>query len=297
MTPLLDALHSGRVLLMDGAMGTALQRSGLKAGDNAAAWNRTHPERVEAVHRAYVAAGADVLLTNTFLINLLHEPAEIAWQTAFVRMRNAPVYCLAAVGPVAGEVTEREFGDWDRFFIPDRCLVDHTVCRHWPHGILLETCSSPRVRFAMHRLREGQVPLLLSLSYRREAGGQIRTASGHSPEWFARRARAYGAQALGVNCGVNIGMGESIEILRRYREETDVPLFARPNAGTPVRRAGTWVYPQSPEGMAERLPELIEAGASMVGGCCGTSPEHVAAFRKVVDSWNSRLDESGRNAL
>ena len=84
------------------------------------------------------------------------------------------------------------------------------------------------------------------------------------------------------------GMDEVIEVIRRYREDTDLPLFARPNAGTPTRIDHRWVYPWTARDLAERLPELLEAGVSMVGGCCGTTPEHIAAFRPVVDGWNSR---------
>ncbi len=83
-------------------------------------------------------------------------------------------------------------------------------------------------------------------------------------------------------------MDEIIEIIRRYRQESDLPLFARPNAGTPRKEGDQWIYPHSPEEMAERLPELLEAGVCMVGGCCGTTPAHIAAFRKVVDEWNRK---------
>jgi 5-methyltetrahydrofolate--homocysteine methyltransferase len=96
------------------------------------------------------------------------------------------------------------------------------------------------------------------------------------------QAEQNGVAALGVNCGRDIGMDEVIEIIRRYRQVTKLPLFARPNAGTPQREGERWVYPQTPEMMAERLPELFEAGATMVGGCCGTTPEHIAAFRRML---------------
>ena len=95
-----------------------------------------------------------------------------------------------------------------------------------------------------------------------------------------------GVSALGVNCGRDIGMDDIIEIVRRYRQVTDLPLFARPNAGTPVCEGDRWVYPLTPAEMARRLPELLEAGISMVGGCCGTTPEHIAAMRPVVEQWN-----------
>jgi 5-methyltetrahydrofolate--homocysteine methyltransferase len=82
-------------------------------------------------------------------------------------------------------------------------------------------------------------------------------------------------------------MDEIINIVRRYRQETDLPLFARPNAGTPVRQGEGFVYPQTPQTMAGRLWGLLQAGVCMVGGCCGTTPEHITAFRKVVDAWNA----------
>ena len=129
-------------------------------------------------------------------------------------------------------------------------------------------------------------PVLLSLTYLRNARRQLTTISGHSPEWFATRAKKWGVAALGVNCGRDIDMDDMIEIIRRYRAVTDLPLFARPNAGTPTKQGDRWIYPHTPEMMAARLPELLEAGVSMVGGCCGTTPEHIAAFRTVIEAWN-----------
>jgi 5-methyltetrahydrofolate--homocysteine methyltransferase len=131
------------------------------------------------------------------------------------------------------------------------------------------------------------VPVLLSLTYQRHASGELCTRSKHPPEWFAMQAKPYGVAALGVNCGRDIGMEDVIDIVRRYRQVTDLPLFARPNAGTPAADGERLIYPHTPEQMAARLPELLEAGASMVGGCCGTTPEHIAAFRPIIDEWNA----------
>ena len=157
-------------------------------------------------------------------------------------------------------------------------------------AILLETISSPRVRYAIRRIRNDALlpPVLLSLTYFHDKRGRQKTFSGHSPEWFAERAEHWGAAALGVNCGREITMADCAEIVRRYRKVTDLPLFARPNAGTPRKVRKRWIYPLTPHEMAERLPELLEAGVSMVGGCCGTTPEHIAAIRSVVERWNTR---------
>jgi methionine synthase I (cobalamin-dependent) len=299
MSHFLEALHSGRVLLMDGAMGTELQRAGLPDGENAAAWTLLHPERVRRVHQAYRAAGAEVLLSNTFLINaatfretlaragrLPVDPAAV-WHRALdlIGPPGDPPYRLADLGPVAGRFAEREF---DALTL----LNSAADLPESADGVLLETCSSPRVRLALRRLgRDLNRPLLLSLSYRRDAAGRLTTFSGHAPEWFARRARDYGVAALGVNCGRDVGLDEILEIVRRYRGATDLPLFARPNAGTPRRVGNRWVYPLTPGAYAARLPELLEAGVVMVGGCCGTRPAHIAALRPVVAAWNADPQE------
>jgi methionine synthase I (cobalamin-dependent) len=295
MSSFLDALRSGRVLLMDGAMGTELQRAGLKPGENAAAWNVRHPKRVRAVHQAYRDAGAEVLLTNTFqacavalpqfnmirLRETCHTGARIAREAA-----HSTSWTVADLGPLVSPTSGKEFDGGEAL-----AIVSSGVYFTAPaDAVLLETCSSPRVRLAVRRACQSPLnrPVLLSLSFLRNASGELVTFSGHSPEWFARRAKQYGLAALGVNCGRDISVADCAEIVRRYRRVTDLPLFARPNAGTPKKVRGRWVYPLTPEAMADALPELLEAGVSMVGGCCGTTPEHIAALRPVVARWNRR---------
>jgi 5-methyltetrahydrofolate--homocysteine methyltransferase len=288
-----QALSSGRVLLMDGAMGTELQRAGLQEGECCEAWNLTHPEQVRAIHQAYIDAGAGCLVTNTFQANpealarcgLADQLAAIQ-RSAVALTRSAGragSFVIGDVGPVVTPPSQEEFRDPAPLVRAVRGLAD-------ADALLLETCSSPRVRYAVRWANADGTGLaiLLSLTYRKTARGDLRTITGHRPEWFARRARGYGVAALGVNCGRDIGMDEIIYIIRRYRRHTDLPLFARPNAGTPERMGGRWVYPRSPADMAARLPELLEAGVAMVGGCCGTTPAHIAAFRPIVEAWNAR---------
>ena len=289
----LEALHSGRVLLMDGAMGTELQRASIGEGERYEQWNLTKPEPVRAIHQAYADAGAEVLLTNTFQANPaalvrhgLEEYMVAIHRSAFALARSVARpegFVLADIGPILGAPGSPEFADRASLRRARKCVgaVD---------AVLLETCSSPRVRFAVRTANPYGTsrPVLLSMTFLLNESGELATSTGHSPEWFARRARDYGIAALGVNCGRDIGMDEVIEIVRRYRAVTDLPLFARPNAGTPTRKGKRWVYPLTPEAMAARLPDLLEAGVSMVGGCCGTTPEHIAACRPVIDAWNAR---------
>jgi 5-methyltetrahydrofolate--homocysteine methyltransferase len=289
MSRFFDALRSGRVLLMDGAMGTELQRAGIQAGECYELSNLTHPDRVRAIHQAYVHAGAECLLTNTFQANpqalarhQLEEQLEKINQAAVAISRSVcqPTgFVLGDIGPVA----------------KDPLSAAHRLMEslQGADALLLETFSDLGLLATLLKVRSvgarGEpLPILFSFTFQRTSEGDLRTKTGYLPAAVARLARRYPIAALGVNCGRDIGMDEIIEIVRQYRSATDLPLFARPNAGSPIRAGEQWIYPHTPEAMAARLPELLEAGVCMVGGCCGTTPAHIAAFRPIIDAWNAR---------
>jgi 5-methyltetrahydrofolate--homocysteine methyltransferase len=300
MSRFLKALHSRRVLLMDGAMGTELQTAGLKIGEAGEHWNFQHPDRVLAIHKGYVEAGAEVLLTNTFQIvsacigwrsrppdqapNFEEKQALVGGQwaaTSLCRAARPDAFVLADIGSYMNKQTGEEFSDYSMLVNAARTLgpVD---------GVLLETCSTRRVGKAIAKLHaecRGR-PLLLSMTFKKDAAGVIKTIDGLPPEWFAEQAESWGLAALGVNCGQNLDLDAITEVIRRYRSFTHVPLFARPNAGTPRKVGRRFVYPLTPAAMARQLPPLLEAGVTMVGGCCGTTPQHIAAIRSVVARWN-----------
>jgi 5-methyltetrahydrofolate--homocysteine methyltransferase len=292
MATFLESLHSGRVLLMDGAMGTELQRAGMPEEECYELWNLTHPEKVHAIHRAYVVAGAQCVLTHTFQSNpqaLARHGQEAALEqinsAALDIARSAapsPLFVLADIGPM--QVDESAFR---------RTL--HSLSR--ADAFLLETWSDlpPHLRgsVAQQDWNPHGVPVLFSITCRLhpqtgEPLGDV--ALPAVADW----AHACGMAALGVNCGKEIGMDEILELVRRLRQVTDLPLFARPNAGTPWRAGERWLYPRTPEDMAARLPELLDASVRMIGGCCGTTPETIRAFRKIVDLWNARQNVEGK---
>jgi len=295
MAPFLETLRSGRVLLMDGAMGTELQRAGIREGECYEAWNLKRPDAVSAIHWAYRSAGAEGLLTNTFQLvrasrqgkpTAIERAEEIAQAALELARQVCPDdgYTFATLGPALESSSFAEL-------VKNRPLASliHVLSR--ADALVLETCSTGKAIEAVLFLKDliafettRRPAVLVSFSYRRDESGTITTIAGESAEQIAQLP----VDALGVNCGRDIGMDEIIEIVRRYRQITDLPLFARPNAGTPTRVGDRWVYPLTPEKMAERLPELLEAGVSMVGGCCGTTPEHIAAMRPIVDAWNVR---------
>jgi methionine synthase I (cobalamin-dependent) len=245
------------VLLMDGAMGTELQKLGLPIGESSPPWNLTHPDAVRAVHLSYLAAGARVLVANTFPTD---DPDEFRAGVALAREVAPPgVRVLASVAPV----------DWPGPYQMAELAAELA------DGVLLETWSSRHVRPV---LSASAGRGLLSIVYMRLPTGQLVDFNGKPPEWFAERVEDWGAAALGVNCGTDIDIRMCAEVLRRYRRVTALPLFARPNAGTPTRTADGWQYPRTPALMAAEVNLLVEAGATMLGGCCGTTPEHIRAF-------------------
>jgi 5-methyltetrahydrofolate--homocysteine methyltransferase len=296
MSRFLEALHSGRALLMDGAMGTELQRAGLKDGECGELWNLTHPDRVREIHQAYERAGARAFLTNTFQSN----PAALKRHHLETRLEAINLKALALARSVAGtdgfvlgdigaiSAANHEFDEAD---LQSAFRVARSLAT--ADALLFETYTHHSAFLIVNATRQflttfAKVPILISFSFHRNESGALTTNDGRGASFCAQSAQQAGVEALGVNCGREIGMDEIVEIIRAYRQETDLPLFARPNAGTPTRVADCWIYPRTPDQIAVRLPELLETGVSMIGGCCGTTPDHIAAFRPIVEEWNEQ---------
>jgi 5-methyltetrahydrofolate--homocysteine methyltransferase len=282
MSRFVAALHSGRILLMDGAMGTELQRAGIGEGECYEAWNLTHPEQVIGIHQAYVEAGAEVLLTNTFQANPLalarhgvQDRLETIVSAGVSLARSAAGlqrFILAAFGPTSGLSKDHLTR-----------MIRATV---GVDAVLLETLSDAQWLASLgpsDAWMPPGLPLLLSFTYSGlvEGRGQLRPAEA------VELAGTLNAAGLGINCGRDVDMDFILKVLRDYREHTSMPLFARPNAGSPVRVGSGWTYPVEPAAMARGLANLLDVGLAMVGGCCGTTPRHIAVFRPMLEQWNA----------
>ncbi len=295
MSVFLDALTSGRVLLMDGAMGTQLQLAGAQPGERLEEWNLTHPKKVQAIHQAYVDAGAEILLTNTFQAQPARSASKVSAaplaSAAGWSMERSAALCRSAVtlarsaSPrwVVGDVGPMPDEPQGVSFPRPEPLLHLAEALAGVDAILLETCSDWSAWQAVDWLPDVRRPILLSLAFRTDKDGRTRSRDGHEPEEVAIEAARHDIAALGVNCGVDQDMARMSATVRRMRKVSALPLFVRPNAGTPIQDKGRWVYPLSPEEMANGLAELLEAGVCMVGGCCGTTPAHIAAFRRVLN--------------
>ena len=292
MQTLLERLSSGGVLLSDGATGSFLQSAGLAAGASPESWSLSRPDVVRGVAEAYLAAGSDMVLTNSFggspLKLARHGLAERAGElnrTAATLPREAAgsgKFVAGSVGPTGrivwdegGDVTPAEL--YEAFREQIQGLADGGA-----DAICVETMSS--LAEALEAVRASKehtaLPVFCTFSFALGRRG-FRTMMGISPEVAALEAAAAGADVIGTNCGN--GIENMIEIVRQMHAAVpDRPILAQANAGMPELVDGVTVYPETPEYMSSRVGELIAAGATIVGGCCGTTPQHIAAIAEVV---------------
>jgi methionine synthase I (cobalamin-dependent) len=277
-----EILANGPVLT-DGAWGSQFLAQGLAPGEVGDAWNLTHPDRVEAVPRAYVEAGSQVILTNTFLSNRLalaghgleSKLREINEAGVAISRRAAAgkARVFASIGPtgkllVIGEVTPDELTEVFRE------QVD-ILAGAGADAIIIETMSDlEEAALAVKASRETGLPVVVCMVFA-SGKNKDRTMMGVTPEQAAETLTAAGADVIGANCGQ--GIEGYVPVCRRMRAATDRPLWIKPNAGLPELVDGRTVYRTTPEEFASKVPELLEAGASFVGGCCGTTPDFIRA--------------------
>jgi 5-methyltetrahydrofolate--homocysteine methyltransferase len=292
MKSLLERVAAGEILISDGAMGTFLHAKGLKGGECPESWCVSHPDVVRGIAEAYVAAGADIVETNSFggsvfklkLYGMGDKVAEFNRASAALAKEAiaGKGYVAASVGPT-GHMVEDEGGD-----ATDEQLYEAfkeqvvALAEGGADAICIETMSSIREAVAAIRAaRENtSLPVICTFTFEQGAKG-FRTMMGLRPDRAAREAAAAGAQAIGANCGN--GVVNMIEIARQMRAAAPgVPILIHANAGMPVVEDGKTVFKDTPEFMASRVKELVEAGANIIGGCCGTTPEHIAAMAKAA---------------
>ena len=276
-----------KVLLLDGATGTELAKRGLPVGVAPEAWVAQHPETIADIHRAYFASGSDIVYSPTFGANPL-KLAEFGLEDETEALnRKLVVTCRAAhpgklvFGDVAptGQLVE-PYGELGF----DRCVNAYkrqiaALVSAGADGIAIETMMDlQEARAALIAAREvtSDLPVLVTMTF--EPGG--RTLTGNPPEAALVTLQALGADAFGCNCST--GPVEMAEVIRKLKPYADIPLVAKPNAGMPHLRDGKTVFDLGPEAFAAQTARLVEAGASIVGGCCGTTPEHIAALADKV---------------
>ncbi len=293
MNRITDQLKQGKVLVSDGAWGTQLQARGLKPGECPELWCLTRRADVLDIARGYVSAGAGLVKTNSFggsrfkleFYGLADRAAEInAAAAAISREAAGPGrHVIASIGPsgkmlLMGDVSEQELLD---AFAAQAAALEQGGA----DAALVESMSAlDETRLAIQAVRQNtRLEVISTLTFARTAQGQYRTMMGVSPAEMAEACLAAGADIIGANCGH--GFREMIDVVREIRKAAPrAPILVHANAGAPVSRDGKDVFPDTPDMMAEFVPALIAAGAGIIGGCCGTTPAHIAAIARAVQA-------------
>jgi methionine synthase I (cobalamin-dependent) len=281
MHPTIARLLEAGPVVTDGAWGTELAQRGLPTGVSPDAWNLTHAEEVETVARAYAEAGSRIILTNTFGANrfvlarhgLAGQVAEINRAGVQISRRGAlgRAMVFASMGPsgvmlMMGQVSEDELR---------AAFADQAQALAGADGIVIETMSDPaEAALAVAAAHQTGLPVVACMTF--DCGPKKdRTMMGTTPEQAAEKLAAAGADVIGSNCGH--GIGDMIEVCRRLHAACPQPIWIKANAGLPEMVEGRAVYRQTPAEFAACVAPLVEAGASLLGGCCGTTPEFICA--------------------
>lgn len=280
-SPFLERIQNGEVLVADGATGTNLQTRGLKPGAPAEVWVLEQPEQIISLHRDFIEAGADIILTCTFGGTALRlEQAGLADRAEELNRRAVE---LARQAGGSGVLVGGSMGPCGHLLKPLGPLEETDMIAAYSQQarsltqagadlLAIETqFDLGEARAAVQAARQvSSLPIVCSFSYDRG----VRTMMGVRPAQVAQELPALGVDVLGINCGRSLE--ENLKALQELRAATDLPLWFKPNAGLPqLDSEGRPVYELTPEAMGDHVPQWLAAGARVVGGCCGTSPAHL----------------------
>jgi 5-methyltetrahydrofolate--homocysteine methyltransferase len=302
MSDLLERIKSGEVLVCDGALGTMLIDRGFEPGICLESLNLTHPEILEEIAGLYLNAGADIIQTNTFgasplkLSRFSLEGKAESINREAVRIVRGVVgnraYVCGSCGPSGGLIIP--YGElspadvYNSFRKQAEFLIEAGV-----DLICVETMTDlHEARLAVRAARDvsSSVPIAATMTFDSTPRG-FRTIMGVDIGKAAEELAQEGADLVGSNCGN--GIEKMVQIAAEFKNHTQIPLIIQANAGIPELRKGRPVYRETPEFMAGWCGELLSLGVSVIGGCCGTTPDHIGAFRRIADQHNrsARIDK------
>ena len=288
---LLQTIQSGRILVSDGAWGTLLHLRGLEAGECPEMWNLTHRDDVYAIAKGYIDAGSDIILTNSFGANptklshfgLEDKTVELNEAAASISRQAAgnDRFVLGSMGPTGVMLMMGTASEEDLFEgFKQQAMA---LAKGGADGLCIETMSAlDEAVIAIQAAKAAcNLPIACTFTFEKTAGGAFRTMMGVSPGEMLEAVKSAGASIIGSNCGN--GFKQMIEIVRELRTmDRATPILIHANAGKPVFRDGETVFPETPDDMAGRVTELVNSGANIVGGCCGTTPAHIQAMVRKI---------------
>jgi 5-methyltetrahydrofolate--homocysteine methyltransferase len=280
-----------KILLFDGAMGTFLQKKGLTSDDCPEEWNVSHPEVVKEIHKSYFDAGSDVVETNSFggskikleKYGLAEKTYEFNKKAAELAREVCPEnkFVAGSMGP-CGEMLE-PYGAYTSQQVYDGFVDQVKGLRDGGVDVFcIETMMDvEEAKIAVKVIKDiTDLPVITTMTFTKSPKG-YKTLMGNSAADIARELKNSGTDIIGSNCGT--GITDMIEILKELKQGAgEFRYMIQPNAGLPEMIDGKSIYKESPEVMAGKLNDLLKVGVNIVGGCCGTTPDHINAFKKIL---------------
>lgn len=290
MKKITEKVKNGETLISDGAWGTFLQKKGLASGACPEVWNADRREDVLDVAKSYVEAGSDIIETNSFggsriklaqygleerTYELNRKAAEISREAA------GEGIVIGSIGPTGkfimmGDVTEEEL--YNVFREQTMALAEggaDAICIETFYALDEAACAVKAAK------ENTECEVICTFTFEKSPEGDFKTMMGVSPEQFAETITQAGADIIGTNCGNGFeAMVDIVKAIRAVDKET--PILVHANAGMPQIVDATIIYPETPEFVANVVPSLLDAGVNIIGGCCGTTPEHITAIKDAV---------------
>jgi len=293
MSKIIQEIQKGRVLVSDGAWGTFIQKKGLQPGECPEQWNISRPQDVFEIAKSYIDAGADMIETNSFggnyyklkgygLENQVYElnkaAAEISRKAA-----GPDRFVLGSVGPTGKLLIMEEVTTEELY----QCFKNQSLALEagGADAIVIETMTDlEEACIAVKAATENTAcEVICTMTFDKILSGEFRTMMGISPSEMTEALVAEGASVIGANCGN--GIADMIGIVEEIRRvNAQIPVLIHANAGMPKYCDGETSFPETPGDMASRVKDIVKAGANIIGGCCGTTPEHICEVHRVVSS-------------
>lgn len=284
-------IAEGKILVSDGAWGTILQQKGLQPGECPELWCLTHRAEVLSIACGYISAGADMIKSNSFggttfkldFFGLADKAGEINEAAASISREAAGLekHVIASMGPTGkmllmGDVTDKQLKD---AFAAQAVALE----KGGADAVCIETMSDiAEACLAIQAVKENtNLEIICTFTFEKTAGGEYRTMMGVSPADMTTACLEAGANIIGANCGN--GYEQMPEIVAQIRKAAPgAPIIVHANAGRPINQGGKTVFRDTPEIVAKYVPAIIAAGANIIGGCCGTTPDHIKAIAEAV---------------
>ncbi len=288
---------AGRVLVCDGAMGTMLQAAGMPVGHCSEEWNISHPKVIQSIHQAYIDAGADIVETNSFGGTRFRLEAhghgdsvsEFNQKAAQIAKSVCPEgkWVGGSVGPTGEFMQPLGTRSYDEIKDVFKEQIGFLISGG-ADIIIVETMSDlqeGKAAIEAARSLDSEIPVIGTMTFENKPTG-FRTMMGVQPGQMIDCYGEAGANVIGANCGS--GMEEMIQILNLLRPETPLPILTQANAGLPETESGKIIYKETAEDRYHSVIEILKNGANIVGGCCGTNPEHIKATARAVQEFNKQ---------